>query len=248
MSSTGYKKIILSRGRSDKVTTHLLVNGCEVICPTSEVDSYKKYGHKILCDIPDEIVGLGAVRNWINQNIDGDILMLDDDIVSFTLVCYEKSVKIKDSDITTAMLDSIYQVSKDLNASLWGISQSKDPRQYTACEPFSLQSWIGSVIGVNSKELKWDTTNKLRVDVDASLQAILKDRFVWIDKRIGFESAKDFNAGGNTRLRSNARLKAEKEYLKKKWGANIIFGHDKFRDGVNIRCCLRNRHLVGGIK
>lgn len=212
------KKIILSRGRWDTITTHEFLKDFYILVPDDEVENYKNALHlDNLLTIPSEIIGLANVRNYVIENFfndEYDIVMVDDDITGFYSLCHEKAQKITCKETINDILQHVYLVSKDLGAPFWSINQSRDPRHFSKNDPFALHSWIGSIVGVNQDKIKFDTHNKIRVDADATLQAIKKFRFVWIDNRFAFYSKKDFNKGGSSIVRSYERLKKEKEYFK----------------------------------
>ena len=80
MKQYDIKLLILSRGRSDAVSTaNLLPDWVEMLVPVSEVEEYtKRYANPILT-IPDEIMGLGPVRNWVLDNFKENIVIMIDD-------------------------------------------------------------------------------------------------------------------------------------------------------------------------
>lgn len=77
MKQYDIKLLILSRGRSDAVSTaNLLPDWVEMLVPVSEVEEYtKRYANPILT-IPDEIMGLGPVRNWVLDNFKENIVIM----------------------------------------------------------------------------------------------------------------------------------------------------------------------------
>lgn len=246
------KKIILSRGRWDTVTTHKFLKDFYILVPDDELEKYKSSLHlDNFLTIPSKIIGLANVRNFVIDNFfndEYDVVMIDDDITDFYSVCHEKAYKITDKETVDSIFNHIYLISKDLKAPFWSMNQSRDPRKFSKNDPFLLHSWIGSIVGVNQNDIKFDTHNKIRVDVDATLQAIKKFRFIWIDNRFAFYSKKDFNKGGNSLVRNYERLKREKEYLKAKWGAAVSLGTRKEKDIVRLNVKLKNSYINGEIK
>lgn len=228
------KKIIISRGRSESISTHRLLNDFIIVCPESEAELYKKVDPRVET-IPDKIVGLAAVRNWIMDNYKEDILFIDDDISCFTSVCGIRAKKINDKEAVDQILDNLYSNAKEAGARVFGLNQStSDARKYNPHQPFLMKGWVGTVIGVIGKELKFDERNKIRVDVDFCLQSLMHDRFIWVDNRFSFTCARNTNLGGNAMVRSEERLKKEKDYLKRKWGKHIIIGKVKKTDSVRV--------------
>ena len=88
------KKIILSRGRWDTITTHKFLKDFYILVPDDELEKYK---NSLQIDnfltIPSKIIGLANVRNFVIENFftdEYDVVMIDDDIINFYRVCYEK--------------------------------------------------------------------------------------------------------------------------------------------------------------
>ena len=62
------RHVIMSRGRSDRVTTHKLVPHATLVVPENEVEAYRPLSLEIV-PIPPDRIGVSAVRNWI-VNVD----------------------------------------------------------------------------------------------------------------------------------------------------------------------------------
>lgn len=238
------KKIIISRGRSKTITTHKLLSDFIVLCPESEKELYEQIVTNVET-IPDKIVGLAGVRNWTIQNYKEDVLFIDDDITGFFSVCGTKAMRIKDPQAVDQILNNLYINAKDVGARVFGLNQTADPRKYTPNQPFKLKGWLGSVIGVIGKDLKFDERNKIRVDVDFCLQSLMHDRLIWVDNRFAFFSKKNLNTGGNSKMRSERNLEKEKTYLKNKWGKYINFYDGKETDNVKIIVSREDNLTIG---
>ena len=80
------KLLILSRGRSQTITTtEILPDFVEVLVPESEAAAYRAAVKNPILTIPDNIIGLGQVRNWVLRHFDERIIvMLDDDLIRST--------------------------------------------------------------------------------------------------------------------------------------------------------------------
>ena len=77
------KLLILSRGRSSTITTTAIMpEWVEVLVPESEEALYRAAVKNPILTIPDSIIGLGRVRNWVLRHFEErTIIMLDDDII-----------------------------------------------------------------------------------------------------------------------------------------------------------------------
>ena len=76
------RHVIMSRGRSDRVTTHKLVPQATLVVPENEVEAYRPLGLEIV-PIPPDRIGVSAVRNWIVRRFEGEaVIMYDDDVTA----------------------------------------------------------------------------------------------------------------------------------------------------------------------
>src|SRR6266566_8571479 len=76
------RHVIMSRGRSDRVTTHKLVPRATLVVPENEVAAYRHLGLEIV-SIPPNRVGVSAVRNWIVRRFEEEaVVMYDDDVTA----------------------------------------------------------------------------------------------------------------------------------------------------------------------
>ena len=110
--------IILSRGRSDNVTTvNILPDYIEMLVPESEKHLYEaKYPNPILT-IPDDIMGLGRVRNWVLDNFkEKIIIMIDDDINKCYCISGLHARNIKDKDEMLQIAKWMKLVATDFEA------------------------------------------------------------------------------------------------------------------------------------
>lgn len=227
------------------MTTHELIKNFIVLVPDDELEHYQaNFPDLEFKTIPASIVGLAAVRNWCLDNFPGDLLFLDDDITAFYSVCGIKAKKIKCVDAVEEILVNTYLNALEAGAKVFGLSQSADPRKYIPAQPFKLSGWLGTVIGVIDRDLRFDERNKIRVDVDYCLQTLMKHRMLWVENRFSFYSHKDNNAGGNALVRGEDRLKSEKKYLKNKWGKYIEFGEGKAKDVVKIHVDRKDNVII----
>ena len=230
------QKIILSKGRHKTITTHQLLQDYRVLVPESELVEYSAVVDPDYLDvIPDDVIGLAAIRNWVIKNYDGDVCMLDDDIHCFYTLCKKKGYKVTNPEVIEQIIANCYINALDAGVRVFGFAQmAGDVRKYKPDQPFNLVSWTGTIVGIIGKDLKFDERNKLRVDADFCLQSLAKDRIVWIDTRFGFGCVRDTNKGGNANLRSKANLDSEKRYLRNKWGSYIKFKKAAQREGLSL--------------
>ena len=86
------RHVILSRGRSNRVTTHKLLRRASLVVPADQADDYQPllaaHPHLELVVIPPERIGVSAVRNWIVRRFEEEVIvMYDDDVTGLRTLC-----------------------------------------------------------------------------------------------------------------------------------------------------------------
>lgn len=231
------RKVILSRSRAEHITTHKILEEFTLVVPESEIPEYEKRVKTAteIVGIPDDIHGLGAVRNWVLDRFDEEILiMLDDDIRQFILLLGQSPQIIKRPELIEQILLNCAVMCLDAGLTLFSFSQKGDVRKYQHTEPFKLNSWVGTIVGIIGREHRFTEQNKLKVDADYTLQVLRDKRIVWIDERYVFTCHRDNNSGGNGLYRTQELIDQENEFLKRKWGQYIRIRKQKEKYGLSL--------------
>jgi glycosyltransferase involved in cell wall biosynthesis len=211
-----------------------------ILVPESEKSLYEYLDNKIET-VPDSIVGLGQLRNWILDNYDEEaIIMIDDDITECRCICRESYYKVTDVEEIKAVLLNALNCAKDLGTSVFGFDQSADVRKYTASQPFSLCAWVGGVIGVIGRKHRFLADHKFKVDIDFCLEVLKHDRIVFKDNRFAFLQNRNFMKGGNSKYRTKEDVEQEIYRLKNKWGSHFKFKQTKSGEETQVRVQRRN--------
>ena len=229
--------VILSRGRSQTITTHNFFPHALLVCPDTERDLYhRKCPKSEIVEIPESVRGLGAVRNWVLDNIAGDVVMIDDDMKRCFYLGGEKYVYFNDLETIWQIVENCWINAMDAGAMCFGFNQTYSMVKFHPCEPFLLNSWIGNVVGIigRNRELRFTEVNKGKVDIDFCLTNMMVCRKVWIDNRYAFTFTRDNNTGGNSAFRDSTTLTKEMDYLKRKWGKYISFSNTKSKESIRI--------------
>ncbi len=239
------KTVILSRSRFKDISTHKLLRNFDLVVPESQVEEYAKTvkNADAIVPIPDDVLGLGAVRNWIMSHYDEEILiMLDDDIKNFVSLLQLKPEKIEDIDVIECILFNCAQNCVDAGLSLFSFNQcTTDVLKYQHSKPFNLCSWVGTVIGIVGRNFTFTEINKLKVDADYSLKVLLKERIVWIEQRFSFQNIRDKNIGGNTEFRTQQAIEDEISFLEEKWKKHIKISRHQSKYNLSLRVQRRQR-------
>jgi len=236
LKDLGIKIIILSRGRSQSITTtKVLPEFIEVLVPESQKSLYEAVVRNPIITTPDDVLGLGKLRNWCIDNFKEEtVIMMDDDISRCYSLTGLKSKRL-DKEQTLEVLVNTAIMAKDAGCKCFGFTQT-DIRKYNATNPFSLCTWVGGVIGVIGKGRKF-RNDKFKVDIDFCLENLLTNRILWCDNRFLFSQKRDSNVGGNSEFRTKDSYKDSTNSLKEKWGKYVIISehNSQLRIKLNVQ-------------
>ena len=238
------KILILSRGRYNTIkTVDILPEYIEVLVPESEEQEYRNRINNPILTVPDSIKGLGCLRNWVLDNFpERTVIMLDDDISKCYELTHEKTKNISDKEEVLQILINCYIMADDLGVKCFGFNQS-DIRKYNGTEPFSLNSFLGCVIGVIGREHRF-RDDKFKVDYDFCLSCMLTDRITFQDSRYYFSQLRDNNTGGNSIFRTQTEFDRSIETLEQKWGKCITVKRDLYNCNVSIRSNVKRKQDI----
>ena len=140
------------------------------------------------------------------------------------------------------ILINCYIMADDLGVKCFGFNQS-DIRKYNGTEPFSLNSFLGCVIGVIGREHRF-RDDKFKVDYDFCLSCMLTDRITFQDSRYYFSQLRDNNTGGNSIFRTQTEFDRSIETLEQKWGKCITVKRDLYNCNVGIRSNVKRKQDI----
>lgn len=234
------KVVIPSKNRADTIeegALHLFPDA--IVCVAeSERDDYLKVvpANQLLLH-SDDVTGIAPIRQWILDNVDDEVVVqCDDDVSEVISLIGMTTRKIKDVDSIKAIVMQAAECASDAGCSVFGFNQSWDVRKFNFLKPFKNCLWVGGLIGIVGRRIKYDTSLKLRADIDFCLQSLLVDRIIWQDSRFAFVHKRWKGKGGNSTNRSAERHKAEIDYLKRKWGKYLQIEEleNDFRLRINV--------------
>ena len=238
MKKYDIRVLILSRSRSDKITTvKLLPDYIEVLVPESQKSEYEEKIKNPVITTPDNIIGMGMLRNWILDNIKEEtVIMLDDDIMRVYCNSEEKARAITDPEELLQILINDAVIAKDMGVHVFGFTQT-DIRKYNGTEPFKLNSWVSAVWGIIGRKYRF-RDDKFKVDIDYCLQSLLVDRILFQDTRYYFFQHRDDNTGGNSLFRTQEEFEKSTQTLIDKWGDCIKVSNrhkNQIRIALNVK-------------
>ena len=220
------KLVIISRGRYDCISTHMMLPKAILAVPALEVDLYPAVKHKVA--YPDKIQGLSKLRNWCMDEF-GPCCIFDDDITKCWNNSHAKGKNVDNKDIPF-LIQNTAECCDDAGCAVFGFSQSWDVRKYKPHRPFQLNSWVGGVIGLLDPTSRFDEHNMLKVDIDYCIQNLMKKRKIWVDQRFAFVHKRDNLAGGNALYRTEEAVRKEMKYLSVKWGSHVKIGRSRGKE------------------
>ncbi len=214
------KIIIPTRGRADVIGDKALklFPDATLCVGADEVEDYAKVSDRLLVH-PADVVGIGPLRQWVLDHVDDPcVVMVDDDVTHvYSQVGFHK-LRIEDADTARAIVERTAILAADAGVRVFGFNQAARPLTYANFRPFGLDTWVGGVVGIIGRELRYDTGLLLRADIDFCLQSLLHDRIVLVDGRYSFIHTRFAGGGGNAANRSSERHDREIACLRRKWG------------------------------
>ena len=244
LKNLGIKIVILSRGRADAITTtKLLPDFIEVLVPESQREIYESSISNPVITTPDDIKGLGVLRNWCLSNFEEEtVIMLDDDLYALYCNTGRHARQIKDKMEVLEIIVNTAIMAKDAGVGVFGFFQT-DIRKYKPTDPFSLCTWVGGLIGVIGKGIRF-RNDRFKVDIDFCLTNLLVKRIIWCDNRYTFYQNRDNNKGGNAEFRNLEDYKKSCDTLKTKWGKYINVKEDGYGSQARITLKVKRKQDI----
>lgn len=216
---------IPSRGRAERIMGHSLrlFPYATVVVAEGERDDYfrvlKAAGKDKQLVLHPDPGSLPKIFNWMLDNFEEDCLAFaGDDLVHLASMVGWKPRKIADPDTVEQILENTAECAAGFGAKLWGYINSKNPLHYVAHDPICFDRWVGGLLGVWGRTLRFDEKLKYNEDVDLALQCLLKHRILYQDTRFYPQGGSEMNAGGLQNVRSPEQTQFQISYLQGKWG------------------------------
>ena len=240
--------LIISNGRSDTISSHKLFPFATLVVPEEQAELYKHCNLPIVTT-PNDLIGIGNVRNWCLMHFKDKkvIIMIDDDINEVCRIDSVHKVVYDDPADIYALIYQTAQCAYDAGAPVFSWNQQLgDVRKYQPSEPFALNKWCGTIIGVIDLEGKGHRmfcNNKFKTDIDHCLEALLNERITWVDNRISFICGRDKNRGGTQKFKTQDAVNKEIKWIEDKWGNIVKFKPNKGNYSVSINVKRHQSYL-----
>jgi len=172
---------IPSKGRVGKVKTLKPLPSGVVYVPHSEGEDYRSvYPNANIVDVPEEVRGITATRNWILTNTEERyVVFVDDDVmeVGYWVIGVEgkKKVTMKEPVLIKEWL-KLFHVTDDLGYHLWGAETTGDYRALHPHKPFVWHTYVtASCMGLVNDGILFDTDYPVKEDYELTLRCIKDD-------------------------------------------------------------------------
>ncbi len=168
---------------------------------------------------------IAKIREYLKNKIGTPLCFIDDDFQYIKNKIGSRQRSIKDKDKILKIISNGFQIAKDLNISLVAWDRLPNSMYLSPNDFITFTSFVAGAFIINKDYLHFDRRFALAEDIDLSLQALLKDRIIFIDRRFFFYfggTAK--GRGGNQKIRTQKLVNECDELLKNKWGSYIETG------------------------
>jgi hypothetical protein len=236
--------VIPSRRRVESCAWTVKLFKTPIVCVAEEeAEDYKFVGARLVTH-PNDIVGLGPLRQWILDHFkERVIFQCNDDVRSLYCVVGFRPRKIVDPEAIERIILNSANICTDLGISCFSFSPFQDDvRKFRPQKPFGVTRLEGAMLGIIDRKVRYDPNVRQFDDVDLSLECCLKERFVWQDSRFAADHNFITKAGGNTISRGLDNTKRELQYMKRKWGPYLGVGYTKETISLKVKV-QRNQDL-----
>lgn len=247
--------VIPSRGRPHVIgrAALRLFPAATVTVPESQMEHYAGLatasGERLipperLIPHPDDVRGIAPIRQWVLDHFDDECLvMAADDVYDLVFLVHYVPRRMSRPDVVAQVVTNAANVAYGIGAPVFGFNQAWDVRKFRPFEPFTLNSWVGGVIGIIGRDLQYDTNLRLRADIDFCLQALLHKRLTFVELRFSFLHRRFGVTGGNAASRSSRRNEDEIAYLQRKWGSHLNVADKKTTTRLSLAVKRRQPHV-----
>lgn len=221
--------------RSNAIHTYNLVT-CTYVVRESERELYEKAGIERLISVRDDLIDSDTkVRQWIIDNAKEDVVVQMDDDIKSVLYRMDNTKEITDREVIEDEIARIAQLVVDLGIGFAGTTVTTKPWNYT--QEFSFKGLVGGIYWINKAKYKFKMDEKanLKNDVDKVLYELLHNRIILMPRYICVQAQVDTNSGGNSGIKSKAKIHECNEYMKMKWGSYYDFDYKKNTAKINVK-------------
>ena len=231
LSDSDLRIVIMSRKRSEtcRHVAEVLARSATVCIAESEAADYAWAGSRLVTH-PDHVDGMGPVRHWILTHFtERAVVLLDDDVKHVVSLVGRRARKITDSDAIRQIILNAAQIAHGSDFTCFSFAITENLLDFVPHDPFGFTKANGPCLGFVGRRILPDPQMVHYTDCDITLQALLRDRAVWQDKRFAFVHSFQSNVGGGTHMHTTEKSNQMLAVLRRKWGSP---GPDRIWDHV----------------
>jgi hypothetical protein len=218
------KIIVPTYRRANNCQTAKYLSSAILLVNESEVEEYRKnYPNEIL-PMPDRYGGnMARVRNYILNNVNDDLVMMDDDIKYIGYFENSCVYKMKEAEVLERF-KNFFEMANDARTPLWGINVVNSRKAYREYSPLSLSSVVlGPCMGITKGCLvRFDEDLGLKEDYDFSLQILNKYRKILRFNKYHYLCGHIKVKGGCASYRTRDIEAEQMKRFVRKWGNSIV--------------------------
>lgn len=216
-----YAIVIPSRARAQKAAHALsLIPTATIYVDERERDDYanippdKIRFHRPSKNGPD-------MRNMLARDFKQPVIIqVDDDLRGVRMASTNFRRLVTDPDVILQIIENGVMIAEDLEIGCFGWGRTGNVMFYKAMDPIAFVHPIFASFGIrgSARHRTFDTTIPGRADVDFTMQALLHDRVVCVDRRFYFDHGPIFTGrGGNVDLIDRNQFEKSTEVLVQRW-------------------------------
>ncbi|MGA2264185.1 MAG: hypothetical protein ABSH28_22470 [Acidobacteriota bacterium] len=242
-----FQIVCMSHKRAERMP-HLLklIPTIKIFVADGEADTYLAAGvpkDKLLTH--PNLVGFGRIRGYMDEHTPNEVIVhIDDDLQAINVWSGSGYNVIRDHETIDRVVYVTIQAAMDLGVSIFGWGRRGTPAYFTQNEPFSLKEPASAAcMGQIGRQFKFDPNLVgFLEDADLTLQALLKERIIFIDTRYYWHFGKSWgNKGGAQAVRSSQVRMRDVEYIKQKWGRYIECQKKSRGETMSYRITVKRR-------
>jgi hypothetical protein len=201
---------IPSKGRAGKVRSQTAISTASVFVPKLEADAYRLTGTSNVVEVPDQVKGITATRNWILKNAkDRRVVMIDDDLrtAGWTHLFERHAIHEPLTEATwLAEFRKLFEVTEQLGFRIWGVRTDGARRSCYPYFPFRFRSYVtASCMGiVNNGRVTFDETYPVKEDYELCARCITEDGGVVSAQYLYWHNTHWHDPGGCKEYRTEA--------------------------------------------
>ena len=229
-----FKIVIPSHGREDVIHknpmlpwAHLVVRDEETAARYQAAIEKAGCGHPLAYVVSGYQGVLANIRQWVQDNVwdtgaEPCVWHMDDDFYGMVpLMRMTREVVTAPYDLA-ALFWETYLTAAEMGAHLFGYSFHVNVMLRAVDRPVKLRGCIQQCYGVSDPELRFDGDLYEMEDIDLSLQAMLRDRIVYLDYRWLHHLGPMDAGGGNTGIVTVDGLRGSLAKMQARWGDHIV--------------------------